>query len=164
MTVEEIRRLFGYASWADDLMFRSLEQLSEEQFLAPAASSFPSIGATLAHMVSADWIWLERWRGSSPTAAPAWIAEPRLDDLRARRAGIEAERERFLSGLSDGDLLRPVSYRTLRGHANTDALGELMWHAVNHTTYHRGQLATQLRQFGITPPSTDMIVYMRRAR
>jgi len=35
---------------------------------------------------------------------------------------------------------------------------------VNHSTYHRGQVSTQLRQLGLTPPNTDLITYLRQAR
>ena len=38
-----------------------------------------------------------------------------------------------------------------------------MRHVVNHSTYHRGQLATQLRQLGHTPPNTDFIRFLREA-
>jgi uncharacterized damage-inducible protein DinB len=32
---------------------------------------------------------------------------------------------------------------------------------VNHGTYHRGQVATLLRQLGVQPPQTDLILYYR---
>jgi uncharacterized damage-inducible protein DinB len=35
-------------------------------------------------------------------------------------------------------------------------------HVVNHGSYHRGQVATMLRQLGATPAqSTDMIAFFR---
>jgi uncharacterized damage-inducible protein DinB len=40
-------------------------------------------------------------------------------------------------------------------------MADLIRHVVNHSTYHRGQLATQLRQLGQIPPATDFIVYRR---
>lgn len=40
-------------------------------------------------------------------------------------------------------------------------LGGLLRHVVNHSTYHRGQVATQMRQLGATPPSTDLVAYLR---
>ena len=43
----------------------------------------------------------------------------------------------------------------------TNVLGGLMRHVVNHSTYHRGQVATQLRHLGRTPPTTDLIAYLR---
>jgi uncharacterized damage-inducible protein DinB len=40
-----------------------------------------------------------------------------------------------------------------------------MQHVVNHGTYHRGQVATMLRQLDAEPLSSDMIHYYReRAR
>ena len=164
MTIDEARRLFAYGSWANGLMFDAAAALTAEQFNAPAASSYPSVGATLGHIVSAEWIWLQRWQGVSPTAAPAWATGLLLSELRAHLAEVETERDRFLETLAEADLERPVSYRTLSGQAWTDPLGDLLRHAVNHSTYHRGQVATQLRQLGVKPPGTDMIVYLRRAR
>jgi uncharacterized damage-inducible protein DinB len=38
-----------------------------------------------------------------------------------------------------------------------------MQHVVNHSSYHRGQVVTMLRQLGIQPPATDLIRYYRRA-
>jgi uncharacterized damage-inducible protein DinB len=35
---------------------------------------------------------------------------------------------------------------------------------VNHATYHRGQLASMLRQLGKTPPSTDLVRFYREQR
>jgi uncharacterized damage-inducible protein DinB len=145
-------------------VFAAAEALPAEQLGASAASSFPSIGATLAHIVGAEWVWLRRWLGESPTNVPAWVPNPNLADLKAQLAAVEAEREAFLAGLSDSELERVVPYRTLAGQPCSDPLGNLIRHVVNHSTYHRGQVATQLRQLGLKPPTTDLIVYLRQVR
>jgi uncharacterized damage-inducible protein DinB len=49
----------------------------------------------------------------------------------------------------------------LDGQPFAHPLGKLMRHVVNHSTYHRGQLATQLRQLGQTPPNTDFTRFLR---
>jgi uncharacterized damage-inducible protein DinB len=162
MTIDEARQLFAYGSWANALMFSVARGLSEEQFRARAASSFPSVAATLGHIVGAEWVWLRRWRGESPTTVPSWAPEPVLAELEAQLAAVEAERGSFLDPLSDADLDRVVSYRTMAGQAYSDPLGALIRHLVNHSTYHRGQLATQLRQLGVAPPSTDLIRFLRQ--
>jgi uncharacterized damage-inducible protein DinB len=77
---------------------------------------------------------------------------------------VEAERDQYLASLSDVDLGRVVEYRALSGQAYADPLAGLIRHVVNHSTYHRGQVATQLRQLGKTPPTTDLIVYLRRVK
>jgi uncharacterized damage-inducible protein DinB len=164
MTRDEAKELFEYGSWATAAYFRAAAALPEEERTATAAGSFPSVIATLAHIVGAEWIWLRRWRGESPTAAPAWAAAPSLADLEARLREIEADRAAFVEGLADGDLERPVAYRSLAGKPATDPLGRLVRHVVNHSTYHRGQLAAQLRGLGHTPPSTDLVRYHREPR
>jgi len=161
MTIGEVRELFAYGSWANALVFEAASALSEEQLHQSLASSFPSVGGTLAHIVGAEWVWLRRWLGESPNRFPDWVTEPVHGDLRARLSAIEQEREAFVAGLSDADLGRSTSYRTLGGQTCSDPLGNLMKHVVNHSTYHRGQVVTLLRQLGQKPPSTDLILYLR---
>lgn len=164
MRIDEARELFSYCAWANGQMFEAAETLSPEQLLATGASSFPSVRGTLGHIVGAEWLWLHRWQGESPAAAPAWSAASSLADLRGRLSALESERDAYLSGLTDTDLERVVEYRTLAGRAYADPLADLLRHVVNHSTYHRGQVATQLRQLGQTPPSTDLIAYLRGRR
>jgi uncharacterized damage-inducible protein DinB len=161
MTTDESRELFDYASWATARMFSAAKALTPEQLSAFIESSFPSILGTLAHMVGSEWIWLRRWQGDNPTSIPDWVSQPALDDLETRLAAIEGERASFLGQLTDADLERVVSYRGLDGQTFSHPLGDLLRHVVNHATYHRGQLATMLRQLGHAPPSTDFTRYLR---
>ena len=73
-------------------------------------------------------------------------------------------RTSFLAQLTDADLEGVVSYRAPDGQAFSHPFGQLMRHVVNHSTYHRGQLATQLRQLGHTPPNTDFTRYLREPK
>ena len=41
---------------------------------------------------------------------------------------------------------------------------EIVLHAVNHGTYHRGNVAAMLYQIGRTPPTTDLPVFLRDAQ
>jgi uncharacterized damage-inducible protein DinB len=164
MTIDEARQLFDYGSWATALMLSAAEALTQEQAEAFVVSSFPSISATLAHIVGTEWIWLRRWQGDSPTSAPAWAAKPALTELKVQLAAVEAERTSFLARLTDAALEGVVSYRAPDGLAFSHPLGQLMRHVVNHSTYHRGQLATLLRQLGHTPPNTDFTRYLRAAK
>jgi uncharacterized damage-inducible protein DinB len=164
MTIDEARELFAYGAWANGHVFAAAEGLAEGEVGAAAPSSFPSVLATLGHLVGAEWIWLRRFCGESPAAAPAWASGSSLAELKARLTALEAERTEYLGRLSDADLRRVVAYRTLSGDAHAEPLEDLVRHVVNHSTYHRGQAATQLRQLGRTPPNTDLIAYLRQAR
>jgi uncharacterized damage-inducible protein DinB len=164
MTMDEARELFAYCVWANGQVFDAAGALLPEQLATPIASSFPSVRGTLGHIVAAEWIWLRRWRGESPTAMPGWVSESSLSELRGQLAAVEAERDQYLASLSDADLAQRVEYRTLAGQAYFDPLAGLMRHLVNHSTYHRGQVATQMRHCGKVPPTTDLFAYMHRAK
>jgi uncharacterized damage-inducible protein DinB len=164
MTIGEVRELFAYDAWANARVFEAASALTEEQCGHSIASSFPSVAGTLAHLIGAEWVWLRRWLGESPGGYPDWVAAPTLADLRARLATVESERDTMVADMSEADLGRVVSYRTLSGQASEDPLGGLMRHVVNHSTYHRGQIATLLRQLGLEPPSTDLIIFQRQTR
>ncbi|CAA9368248.1 MAG: hypothetical protein AVDCRST_MAG89-4314, partial [uncultured Gemmatimonadetes bacterium] len=45
------------------------------------------------------------------------------------------------------------------GSGATLPLATLVRHSANHSTYHRGQLASMLRRLGAAPPSTDLLVF-----
>jgi uncharacterized damage-inducible protein DinB len=164
MTIGEARDLVAYNKWANALVFEAAAAVSEERLRQVIPSSFPSLGATLAHIVSTEWLWLRRWLGESPNGLPEWVAAADLPELRSRLTALERERDVFVANLADADLDRPLAYRTLAGQPHEDRLSDVVRHVVNHATYHRGQAATQFRQLGIAPPGTDFIAYVWRAR
>lgn len=63
-------------------------------------------------------------------------------------------------GFSDPDLDRTVRFRDGQGTEYTHLLGDLLGHVINHSTYRRRQLATQMRQLGEAPPGNDLILYL----
>jgi uncharacterized damage-inducible protein DinB len=161
MTVEEARAHFAYDEWANARYVEVLAQLPPGALVQERISSFPSLLATFAHVVAAEWIWLRRWRGDSPRAFPDWMASPSLESLRARLAAVQEERAALLGALSDADLDRDVEYSLLNGTRRADPLGALFLHVVNHSSFHRGQLSTLLRQAGGVPPVSDLVAYRR---
>src|SRR5471030_2001751 len=68
MNIGDIQTLYAYNRWANQRLFSALEKLSDNQFSAPIQSSFPSIRETVFHILGAEWIWLQRWKGKSPRA------------------------------------------------------------------------------------------------
>ncbi len=161
--IEELRELFAYNRWANERVLDAAAKLDESAFGRPLGSSFGSVRDTLAHVLAADWAWLERWRGRSPATPPAWDAST-LAAIRSRWAELEREREAFVAGLTDADLERELAYRTLSGAAVRNTFSEMLRHVVNHSSYHRGQVVGMLRQLGAEGVNTDLIAYYRLRR
>ncbi|HEY3054373.1 MAG TPA: DinB family protein [Thermoanaerobaculia bacterium] len=158
MNVEEVRRLFAYDEWANQKMLDAIGKLDRDQFTRHLESSFSSIRETLAHIIGAEWLYVRRWKGESPRAMPDWSIDTTLERLISNLREIERERGDFIAGLTDQSLERPITYRNFRGQEWTYRLSDMFIHVVNHSTYHRGQLTTMMRQAGATPPATDLLL------
>lgn len=160
MDLGYIKELVSYHFWANDRIMRAVDEVSPADYTRDLGSSFPSIQATLAHLMFAEAVWLSRWTGEQ-------IAPPKPEDLPTQAAARERWRsleERFRSyvdGLSQADLDRVVIMRNSAGKELRHPLWEMLAHVVNHGTYHRGQVTTMLRQVGAEAPATDLIHYYR---
>ena len=94
----------------------------------------------------------------SPRALPSGFTS--VDDLRHRLEEVEAGQKSFLGELTPARLETKITYVNFAGETWTYALGDMLVHVVNHATYHRGQVATLLRQLGKKPLSTDYLLYL----
>ncbi len=158
MTGPELLELFRYDRWANGRLLDAASGLSEEELKQPLRTSFVSVLGTLRHVLWSEWIWLSRW-----TPAPLRVDNPLtcrdLADLKTCWAALESEQQAFLSTLCDSDFGRVVSYENPPGTKWSYTLGHMLQHVANHSTYHRGQVVTLLRQLGKTPPTTDFLVF-----
>jgi len=167
MNLTDIRSLFDYVEWANDLALEAAMKLPDEDLRRDVGISHGSIFGTLLHMAAAEWIWLERWNGRSPAREEAW---PRwtpdtcadLSVLKQRWSDIVRERTEFISGLDETSLAAELPFKLLSGDPNSMRLVDQMQHVANHATLHRGQVVGMIRQLGIEPPSTDLLFYLRR--
>ena len=159
---EVFRELYEYNYWARDRQLQACAALRPEQFVEPLGSSFSSVRDTLAHLMAVEWVWLERWRGYSPTKLEALeFAPEKFPDLEAiteKWKPVEAGVRSFVREISAERLLDPLTYINLQGHAWTYPLWRVLLHVVNHQTYHRGQITTLLRQLHVPAVSTDYLV------
>jgi uncharacterized damage-inducible protein DinB len=167
MNVSDIKHLFDYTEWANQLAMDAVAKLPDEDLRRDCGISHRSIFGTLLHMAGAEWIWLERWHGRSPAKAEAWsqwTVETCADlaTLTERWRNVIDERTRFLAGLAEDQLEAEMAFKLLSGDPSSMSLVHQMQHIVNHSTMHRGQVVGMIRQLGIDPPATDLIFYVRR--
>ena len=158
ITLAFVKELFDYNYWARDRLVQVCSTLTAEQFVRPLGGSFESVHGTLAHMIAAERLWLERWKGR-----PARALQP-PEQFPVTSAGIaecwvavEREMRAYLDGLSEATIELPVSYVNFKGETWEYALWRMMVHVLNHQSYHRGQASTLLRQLGAQPPSLDFL-------
>lgn len=161
MNLIEIQRLYNYNSWANERVLESLRLIGQERFIINKQASHGSIRGVIAHIAAAEWIWLERWKGSSPVSLlpEAEFGTVEIATQRLRR--IDHDLQEFVGHLTEADLAGRREYKTTEGKAFSNVLSDMLLHVVNHSSYHRGQIATLLRQSGAVPQSTDFILFIR---
>ena len=167
MNPADIRHLFDYTEWANDLAMDAATRLSDENLRRDFGISHKSIFGTLVHMAGAEWIWWERWNGRSPAKDEAWSLWSTdscadLVTLRQRWSDLVDDRAHFISKLDEERLSTELAFKLLSGDPNSMRLVDQMQHVANHATMHRGQIVGMIRQLGIDPPATDLIFYLRR--
>ena len=148
--ISHYARLFDYDAWANAETLRSLRTVK-----SPPAVAVKRMG----HIVGAGWLWLTRLKGE-PARIAVW---PTLD-----LGGCEVEANAlstvwrdYLGALSEEGLSRRVSYVNSKGEPWESAVGDILMHTAMHGTYHRGQIASDLRTAGFEPAYTDFIHAVR---
>jgi len=161
MKKDEVLTLYRYNAWANARILNTAANLTVEQFLAPAPFSHGGLRGTLAHTLSAEWIWRQRWEGHSPAKTLMLEDFPTFEALLDRWQEEERRLMAFVNNISDADLDSPIHYRTTGGKPYENILWHLMVHLVNHGTQHRSEAAAMLTGFGCSPGDIDFIVSLR---
>jgi uncharacterized damage-inducible protein DinB len=133
-----------YNLWANRTLCEKLQSIDAELLDVDNQSSFPSIRKTVFHIWDAESIWLDRLNGRDVEHIPS-------RDLPADFVATKP------NAFFDTDITFLAE-----GAAHSMQASPIIWHCMNHSTFHRGQLVTMLRQAGITEiPGTDLTKYVR---
>jgi uncharacterized damage-inducible protein DinB len=153
-----------YNLWANRRIVEAFASLSEVQMEAPIVSSFPSARLTFLHIWDAEFCWLQRLQGNSPTSFPS---KSFVGDSRAVYETVLGTSEDFLhfvEGQNEAFFAQQIKFRTMSYGDGEQKANEMVHHCMNHSTFHRGQLITMGRQLGLVKFSpTDFVFYLREA-
>ena len=161
MTQKEIQLLYEYDTWADRTLMEVIGMVSQEIYKKDLGSSFGGIHGTMVHILSANKVWLARWTGKTAAPLKADII-PTIEVLKKQWDAFHCEINNFVHGLGQDTLDQPLQYTDFKGNTCSHPLCLQMQHKVNHSTYHRGQVVTLLRQQGEKVVSTDLLQYIKQ--
>jgi uncharacterized damage-inducible protein DinB len=160
MDVKDFGYLYDYNRWANGRVIDAVSKLSDEQFVQDLQSSHRSVRDTLTHILAAEWIWLERWKGVSPKALLNPADFQSLESLKDRWAEVDRDYQEFIKGVTADSLAGVIAYKNTKGEEWSYPLWQMFQHVMNHSTYHRGQVVTMLRQLGAEVNAVDLLIYM----
>lgn len=145
------QRLFSYDDWANREVLASLQTL---QPVPPRSLRF------LAHVLSAERLWLERLLGQAQTF-PVW-PDFSLEQCALQIAELPGLWKDYLASLTEDGLADDLTYHNTKGESWTNSRSDILMHVIVHSAYHRGQIAADVRAAGFTPPYTDFIHGIRQ--
>jgi uncharacterized damage-inducible protein DinB len=167
MDAGEIRTLLRYNDWANRRILEACSRLSSDQFTRDCRASHASVRGTLVHLIGGHWVWLRFWLGEPTEQIAArcdtlWNEKvfPDIASLEAAHQKITDDQVQFLETVSEDRLNSRIRFQSFQGHEREMSLTQMIQHVVNHSTYHRGQVVTLLRQEGFTPPGTDFSTFL----
>ncbi len=146
-----LRRQFAYDEWANREVLAALRASGNA-----SQRSFQ----LMAHLLSAERIWLERLK-QQPQSSPVW-PKLGLEECEAQAAEMAGLWREYLDLITAGDVNQSVSYKNSKGEEWSSTIVDILAHVVTHSAYHRGQIASHMRESGQTPAYTDFIHGVRQ--
>ena len=150
MLLEQLHKLVEHAAWADALIADAIQKQAD------VAEDTIEL---FAHVLGAEEVWLSRLE-QRPSKLAVWPKLSREQLSETAAATAQAYRA-YVSRLTSADLATEVPYKNSIGQAFRTPIGEILMHVAMHGSYHRGQIASQVRRAGGNPAPTDYIGFVR---
>ena len=149
---EYFLKLYQYNAWSNDRVLRCLQrqQVKDEKILS-----------VMGHVVAAQFLWLHRIIALPPPDVKLW-GQYSLEQLISMESDAARQWREFIEKTDNFN--RELTYTNYVGEPYVNNVEMIMIHLVNHSSYHRGQMAMLLRQKGLEPINTDFITYDRVIR
>ena len=152
-----LRRMAGNNLWSNDRLHRAVLQLKPSEFEAERTSFFPSIKATLNHILAVDHLYLDFLEegGVGATAYDDYVPLDEPEALFAAQVLADRRLIAFCDRLSEGDLDRCVITDRREDGMIPEKIGDILAHVFLHDIHHRGQVHAMLSGTSVAPPQLD---------
>lgn len=149
-------------AWANHRLAKAWKQLTPAELVAPRVSFFPSLRATLNHILTCDGFYIDalerELRGDAPHPdCFVFFAEEQPFtngiDLQREQAHLDRRLIAYCEQLRDADLARLVTIA--RDPPQHDSRLRMLSHLFEHQIHHRGQVHAMLSGTSVKPPQLD---------
>jgi uncharacterized damage-inducible protein DinB len=142
--------------WANHRLLTACAALSEVEFTAPRIGFFPSLAATLNHILVVDRFYVDAMEGGR--LGPAAWSDPEpcktVAALREAQAAVDRRLITITAALTADGLAQIVELH--RGtHVQRERMDRVLLHLFQHQVHHRGQAHAMLSGTSVRPPQLD---------
>jgi uncharacterized damage-inducible protein DinB len=157
--VTVLRNHVDYTRWATTRLLQAADALEDEQRQQDFGTADKSVLGTMLHVFRSERTWLQRLQFG--TLKIPWGLPEDWSGITEQWPALHTEWQEWGQRLTEEDPNRLLNYSDLKGRPWVQPVWQIVLHAVNHSTHHRGQVAGFLRALGKAPPSLDFIAFMR---
>ncbi|MBM2713074.1 damage-inducible protein DinB [Mesorhizobium caraganae] len=147
----------GNNLWSNDRLYRAVLALKPGEFEAERTSFFPSIKATLNHILAVDYLYLDFLEegGVGAAAHDDYVPFDEPQTLFAAQTAADRRLIAFCGKLSEADLDRRVITDRREDGMIPEKIGDILAHVFLHDIHHRGQVHAMLSGTSVAPPQLD---------
>jgi uncharacterized damage-inducible protein DinB len=151
---DDIVALFAYDRWANRRLFDACRKLTAEQYVTEPVPGWSSVRSTITHIALATELNLRSLVNDPDDRIPTEAELVTVDDVVQLLDRAYRRFEELRPTLTPEWLNTLVTLRAI-GRTFTLPRWAILRHIVNHSSYHRGQVASKLKRFGIEQQITD---------
>lgn len=156
--LEHLRAMARNNAWSNHRLLTACARLSSEEYVAPRTSFFPTIRATLNHILMVDGYYIDSLEGMREAAidrANAFVEHERFGALDAAQRASDRRLLAFCDGLDEARLDVPVVMKRRGREAPAERVEDVLSHLFVHQIHHRGQAHAMLSGTSVKPPQLD---------
>ena len=155
---DDIVALFAYDRWANRKVLDACRKLTAEQYVAEPVTAWSSVRSTVSHIALATEFNLRTLVSDPDDRMPTEADLATVDNAAQLLERAYRRFEELRPTLTPDRLNTLLTLRAI-GRAFTLPQWAILRHIVNHSSYHRGQVASKLKRFGIEQPNTDFFFW-----
>jgi len=143
--------------WSNDRLYRAVLALEPGEFEAERTGFFPSIKATLNHILAVDHLYLDFLEegGVGAAAYDDFVPFDNASDLAEAQIKFDRRLIALCDALSEADLDRRVVTDRREDGMIPEKIGDILAHVFLHDIHHRGQVHAMLSGTSVAPPQLD---------
>ena len=158
----EWQSMFQYHTWAVQKLLNHVGTYGDT-FHKEGKNSFISISETFGHVITVDFLWYKRLTGiEKPELADFDVSS--VESTKKEFARLHKDMGAFFESLSNAEWKETLKFTNMKGLPFSNTREEMFFTFINHSSYHRGQVTSFLRQFDLEGIAIDYIYFARETK
>ncbi|WP_119025361.1 DinB family protein [Acinetobacter soli] len=155
----DFEKLFLYKQWSDQRLFCAIYQINQSQFM----QDYDFARQQLNHTMIVEELFRARLEQNPPPHSQTNTSDlPTLQELQQRIAISDSWFIEFVQNLTKEQLSQMLHFQFIDGKMGQLSVAEILFHMINHGTYHRGNIAHALHHAQVAHPADTYTVFIHK--